>query len=171
MHHQRRSIRLRHYDYSQAGAYFVTICTKDRKCLFGEVTDNEMRLNRFGKAVAGVWQAIPERFSGIELDAFVVMPNHLHGILMIPYRSAREDEPEAASSADNPHLGDLIRVLKAVSTRQIRQMGYESFAWQRNYYEHIIRNEDSLASIREYIVLNPLKWALDRDNPVNFKNL
>lgn len=179
--HQRRSIRLRHYDYSQAGAYFVTICTRDRQCLFGEVVENEMRLNQSGKTVARVWHSLPERFPEIELDAFVVMPNHFHGILMIPYRLshqdysgrnelrpyARKDEPEAASSAGNPHLGELVRILKAVSTRQIRQMGYGLFAWQRNYFEHIIRDEKSLASIREYILLNPLKWALDRENPVN----
>ncbi len=171
----RRSIRLQGYDYSQAGAYFVTVCTHNRTCCFGEIVDGHMRLNSLGELVLATWLDLPGRFVQVSLDAFVVMPNHIHGILHITPVGAQFIAPDSTEQgamnqgAINraPTLGAVVRVLKAVSTRQIRLAGHGAFAWQRNYYEHIIRNEDSLARIREYIENNPLQWALDRENPAN----
>jgi len=192
----RRSLRLQGYDYAQAGGYFVTICTKDRACLFGEVVDGKMRLNDAGNSVVAEWQFLTRRFAGVETDAFVVMPNHVHGIVFIlpedtnPRRGAIHRASSGTSAMERdamncaptkaayahagtmnhaPTLGEIVRAFKAVTTRRIRQQGSTAFAWQRNYYEHIIRNEDSLARIREYIINNPLQWAMDRENPANFK--
>jgi len=160
--HHRRSIRLGDYDYSRPGAYFVTICIKDRECLLGEVTDGHMRLNDIGRAVQMEWVRLPERFQSAELDEFVIMPNHLHGIIHVGAPFMAPDEPGAINRA--PTLGEMVRTFKAVSTHAIRR-SRTSFQWQRNYYEHIIRNEHELALTREYIVNNPAQWALDRENP------
>lgn len=178
MHH-RRSLRLQGYDYSQAGAYFVTICTHNRACLFGEVVDGEMRLNETGRMVASALQAISDHFPQVDVDAFVVMPNHVHGIIVINGVGAQFIAPnthETDAAAINlgainraPTLGDMVRAFKARSTRDIRLREPGVSVWQRNYYEHIVRNEDDLARIREYIVNNPLQWALDRENPANRK--
>ena len=178
-HPNRRSLRLKGYDYAQAGAYFVTICTQGRVCLFGEVVDGEMRLNAAGAVVDAEWHGLPRRFPGVQTDAFVVMPNHVHGIIHV---GARFIAPEFVSSIQTgvadydtgamnraPTVGDIVRAFKAVTTRRIRQHGMANFGWQRNYYEHIIRNEASLDGIRAYIVNNPLQWALDREHPENWK--
>ncbi len=175
---RRRSLRLRGYDYTQAGAYFVTLCTRDRACLFGEIVDGEVSHNDAGRIVQSEWEALPDRFSGIDVDAFIVMPNHVHGILWINPVGARFIAPRFVAPHDvdagvpgamnrAPTLGEIIRAFKAVATRRLRQTGVSEFAWQRNYYEHIIRDEASLHGIREYIANNPLQWALDRENPVN----
>lgn len=160
--HHRHSIRLRDYDYSQPGAYFVTVCVKDRKCLFGEVMDGAMRLNDTGRAVQAEWVRLPERFLSVSLDEFVIMPNHLHGIIHVGAPFMAPAEPGAINRALT--LGEMVRTFKAASTRTIRRSG-TSFQWQRNYYEHVIRNENELARVREYIVNNPAQWALDRENP------
>jgi len=166
--HHRRSIRLRGYDYSQAGAYFVTICTNNRECLFGEVVDGEMRWNDAGRMVNKCWYEIPAHFPHVELDAFVVMPNHVHGIIVVgaPFM-APHDSGAMNQGAMNraPTLGGMVRSFKAVATRRLRQAGCSAFAWQRNYYEHIIRNEESLDRIRRYIADNPARWSFDRENP------
>jgi REP element-mobilizing transposase RayT len=171
--HHRRSIRLRGYDYSQAGAYFVTVCVQGREPLFGDVVDGEMRLNDAGQMVAQCWQELPAHFPHLELDEFVVMPNHMHGIIIVgapfmaPYGSCAMNlgaiNPGAINRAPTG-LGEIVRSFKAVATRRIRQAGVSAFAWQRNYYEHIIRDEESLNRIREYIANNPLQWAFDREN-------
>ncbi|KJS74862.1 MAG: transposase [Serpentinimonas sp.] len=177
----RRSLRLQGYDYAQAGAYFVTICTQDRACVFGAITDGAMRHNDAGRLIKSEWDALPGRFPGIEADGFIVMPNHVHGILWIPPTDTPSNATVGAQfiapstqCATNqgamnraPTLGDIVRAFKAVVTRRLRQMGLAEFSWQRNYYEHIIRNDEALNHIREYIVNNPLQWALDRENPEN----
>jgi REP element-mobilizing transposase RayT len=171
--HHRRSIRLRGYDYSQAGAYFVTVCVQGRERLFGDVVDGEMRLNDAGQMVAQCWHELPAHFPHLELDEFVVMPNHMHGIIIVgapfmaPYGPGAVNQGAVNQGAINraPTLGEIVRSFKALATRRIRQAGVTAFAWQRNYYEHIIRDEESLNRIREYIVNNPLQWALDRENP------
>lgn len=167
----RRSIRLRAYDYTQAGAYFVTICTHDRVCCLGEVVNNEMRLNDSGRRVHEQWHALPHRFSQVKPDTFVVMPNHIHGIFFIVAAQfvAPNDQDVIPTGAINraPTVGEIMRTFKAVSTRRIHQDGRDDFAWQRNYYEHIIRNESALARIRDYIINNPQQWTLDRENPAS----
>lgn len=174
--HHRRSIRLKGYDYSQAGAYFVTICTQNRVCLFGEIVDGEMRLNDAGKIVADSWQWLASQYDYIELDEWVIMPNHIHGIIVVNERrgDSRIAPTQIAPTQTGPTgkrkpIGRLIGAFKTVSTKHINIMrGMAGIpVWQRNYYEHIIRNDESLNRIREYIANNPLQWALDRDNPAH----
>ncbi len=155
---KRRSIRLRHYDYSRLGAYFVTICAYERRCLFGRIADGQVILGPIGRIVAQEWVKSSEMRRDVEVDAFVVMPNHLHGIILL-------GRSEAAAAA-RP-LGSVIRGFKAATTHVVAEAGHGPAhpLWQRNYYEHIIRNEESLESIRAYIADNPARWAQDRQNP------
>jgi REP element-mobilizing transposase RayT len=155
---RRRPLRLSGYDYAQAGAYFVTICAYERRCLFGRITDAHALLNPVGEIVVREWVASADMRRDVELDAFVIMPNHLHGILLL-------GRSEAAATA-RP-LGAVVRGLKAATTRAVAAAGHflSHPLWQRNYYEHIIRNEESLETIRAYIADNPAKWAHDRQNP------
>jgi REP element-mobilizing transposase RayT len=177
--HKRRSIRLCGYDYSLAGAYFITICTQDRACLFGDVVDGEMRLNYAGKIVHDEWLRTADMRSNVELDAFVVMPNHFHAIVFLNDEPRRGDRPVAPTQSTantmarpagpTPHsIGAIMAGFKSASTKHINEIRHTRGApvWQRNYYEHIIRDDESLHRIREYIANNPLQWALDRENPV-----
>ena len=167
--HHRRSIRLRGYDYSQAGAYFITLCAQNRECLFGYVLGDAIRLNDAGRFVKNVWDALPDHYAGVTLDAFVVMPNHVHGIILLHDVGAQFIAPNNDQGAINraPTVGEIIRAFKARCTHGINQLrsvrGVST--WQRNYYEHIIRNEPSLQEIRKYISNNPAQWANDRENP------
>ena len=167
--HHRRSIRLHSYDYSQAGAYFITLCTQKRECLFGDVVGDAMRLNDVGHRVQNVWDALPQHYSRVELDSFVVMPNHIHGIVVLNDAGAQFIAPNNDDGAMNraPTIGEIIRAFKARCTHSVNQLrGTKGLSiWQRNYYEHIIRNESSLKEIREYIANNPAQWANDRENP------
>ena len=203
--HRRRSIRLDGYDYSQEGLYFVTLCTRDRAALFGRITGGRMELNRAGEIAAASWVWLSRRYTRIELDEYVVMPNHLHGIVVIareiesaPVKShnvvvsqgankkgasrraptgrptnswldddaASERMPRHMCSALKP-LGGIIGAFKTVSSRKINEFSgnREIKIWQRNYFEHVIRDEKSLERIREYIVCNPAKWQSDKENP------
>lgn len=167
----RRSIRLKGYDYSQAGAYFVTICTQDRVYLFGEVVDGEMRLNEWGEIVRQCWFDIPAHFPKAALDEFVVMPNHIHGIIVLV------DSPVGATHASplptqprgpqRQSIASIVGSYKSAVAKRINQQRGTPGApvWQRNYYEHIIRNDESLNRIRQYIAENPLRWEVDRENP------
>lgn len=182
---QRRSIRLKNYDYSQAGAYFVTICAQNRECLFGEIVDGVMQLNDAGLMVQSVWNDIPTFYPNVETDAFVVMPNHIHGVVVLVGATPRgrpdigrghPDIGQAQRPAPTLHLtlGDVVHRIKTMTTKRyadhVKHSGWPAFPgrlWQRNYYEHIIRDEASLARIREYISNNPWRWALDHDNPAS----
>lgn len=169
--HHRRSIRLSGYDYAQSGAYFVTICTQNRACLFGSVTGGKVRLNDAGRIIQSMWSELPGRFSQVDADRFVVMPNHIHGIFVVgaqfiaPSSSGMVEDAARGAMNHAPTVGEIIRTYKAVSTRMIRSTISVDFRWQRNYYEHIVRNEESLNRIRQYIVDNPIRWDSDRDNP------
>jgi putative transposase len=167
--HDRRSLRLNGYDYAQAGAYFVTICTQDRACLFGDIVDGEVRLNGYGSAVHEEWLRSAELRQNVELDAFTIMPNHMHGIVVITdgRGTARRAPTEQFGKPVANSLPTIMRAFKSASTRRINQIQNApgTHVWQRNYYEHVIRNDRELNRIREYIATNPLKWALDRDNP------
>jgi len=157
----RRRLRLPHYDYAAAGAYFITVCTHDRACLFGDIREGAMRTNAFGQAVETCWNDLTRHYPHVTLDAFVVMPNHVHGIILLAC-------PETASSTRHA-LPEIVRALKSFSARRIdaiRNASSQS-VWQRGYYEHIIRNDISLDEIRNYIVANPACWATDRNNPAN----
>jgi putative transposase len=226
--HHRRSIRLRGYDYRQAGAYFVTLCVHNRECMLGDIADDAMVLSRSGEMVSQAWTWLAEQYPYVALDEWVVMPNHLHGIIVIldtdgprdvavgavrepplhanaplsppgdhvlhatvgAHRDAplprAEDAPPSPphdaplpgpGEALHPRLGDaprrkplgqLIGAFKVASTKNINVLRGTPGAvvWQRNYYEHVIRNEDELNRARVYIANNPRQWALDRENPL-----
>jgi len=238
--HHRRSVRLKGYDYSQAGAYFVTVCVQDRACLFGEVVGDQMHLNEAGRLVLAEWNALPVRFPAVTLDVFGVMPNHIHGIIVVtaagivarqapvgatlvvaptPAASVMEERESAdvarsrattrvapttspaasapaasvpavsvraapvpaasvtatsarVSAAPTSPLGDIVGAFKSLTTglyiHGVKQLGWPPFRgrlWQRNYHEHIIRDDESLQRIRQYIVDNPACWASDPENP------
>ena len=165
----RKSIRLKGYDYAQPGAYFVTVCTQDRACVFGEIVDGQMRLNTMGRIAADCWQAIPGHFQAAELDAWVAMPNHFHGIVWmtdVPV-GATHASPLHASDPPRRPLGTIIGSFKSATTKRINMLRGTpgTPVWQRNYHEHIIRNEDVLCRIRQYILDNPSHWPMDRENP------
>jgi len=158
--HHRRSIRLRGYDYARGGAYFLTICAQDRACLFADIVAGDLCLNAAGRMIQSTWQGLPAFYPGVDIDEFVVMPNHVHGIVMVA------DSPMALS------LPDLVHRFKTLTTKcytdGVKGLGWAAFRgrlWQRNYHEHIIRNEDALHCIRQYIADNPSNWPVDRDNP------
>jgi putative transposase len=163
--HHRRSIRLKGYDYAQPGAYFVTICVRERECALGDVVDGGMVLNDLGEIVCESWSWLAEQYPYVTLDEWVVMPNHLHGIIII------DDDDGRGASRRTPTkrkpLGQLVGAFKTVSTKRINQIhdNAGTLFWQRGFYEHIVRNERELDAIRQYITDNPLKWELDRDNP------
>jgi len=168
--HHRRSIRLRGYDYSRPGAYFITICTQDRACLFGEIVDGKIRMNDAGKIVHDEWLRTADIRPNVELDAFVVMPNHLHGIIVLhPDRRGtlqRAPTVEQFGKPTSNTIPTIVRLFKSAVTKRINEHRGTPGArvWQRNYYEHIIRNEKSLNNIHEYIANNPMKWKWDREN-------
>jgi putative transposase len=170
-HH--RSIRISGYDYSQSGAYFVTICVNKRQGLFGTIVNNQMQLNRYGKIADTSWQWLSQAYDYVESDEWIMMPNHLHGIIFISpdniistdCRGCSRTAPTGESKIKP--LGRLIGVFKTISTKQInfilKTRGVPF--WQRNFYEHVIRDDHALNRIREYINTNPLRWDLDRENP------
>lgn len=192
--HHRRSIRLRDYDYARDGVYYVTVCVHGRECLFGEITDEGMRLSCFGEIVREEWMRSAEIRKEIVLDEFVVMPNHLHGIMVINggvgatgpvarngdaddngddgHDRATRREGDPAGRPYGPvsgSVGAIIGQFKSIATKRINALRDNPGCpvWQRNYHERVIRTERELAAIREYIVNNPAQWALDQENPAN----
>ena len=167
--HRRRSRRLKGYDYSQAGAYFITICTRNRECTFGDVIDGEMLSNEAGHIVMEEWMKSADIRGEIELDAFAVMPNHVHGIIVITdrCRGVWPYAPTGTLRSPSRTAGALVRAFKSACTLHINQMhnARGTPVWQRNYYEHVIRDEDDLNRIREYILDNPARWEEDEENP------
>ena len=166
--HNRLSIRLKNYDYSKSGLYFVTICTENRECLLGDIVVGVGRdrpvlmiLNQYGKIIENVWGSLPDHHP-VELDAFQIMPNHVHFILHI-VSGARPMITGASRRAPTGTLGFVVGMFKTECTKQINKLqntpGQKIF--QRNYYEHIIRTENDLNKIREYIINNPLMWKND----------
>jgi REP element-mobilizing transposase RayT len=163
-----RSIRLQGYDYAQEGMYFFTVCTYKRQLLFGDVGNGEVKLNDFGHVVCDEWRKSTDIRREIALDAFVVMPNHVHGIVMVTDRDVGATGRSPFLPGPPKHsLGSFIAGLKAAVTKRINEVRGTPKApvWQRNYYEHVIRNEESLQRIREYILNNPAQWDLDPENP------
>ena len=171
--HHRRSIRLSGYDYSQPGAYFVTICTHAGECLLGEVGSGVVALSIYGKIAEAVWRALPKHFAWIEIDALVVMPNHIHVVVAIFERASGGTPTGHQASAsiihgtDRGSLGAIVQNFKSVVARRINQVRHTPGApvWQRNYYEHVIRTSADLERVRQYIAENPLRWELDEQNP------
>ena len=164
--HHRRSVRLKNYDYAESGAYFVTVISQNRQCIFGEVVDGKIELNEFGHILAEEWERSNKIRQEIELDAFVVMPNHIHGIVTIDVVGATGRSP-SPSGPPKRSLGAFVGGFKSAVTTRINQFrGTPGAAiWQRNYYEHVTRDEESLNRIRQYILDNPARWASDPENP------
>jgi putative transposase len=192
--HHRRSIRWQGYNYSQSGAYFITICSQNRECLFGNIEDGKILLNDAGKLVLNFWNDLPNHYENLGLDEVIIMPNHIHGIAVIGMDTvgAIHESPSLnkasfsnelplhhESSIPNESLNPLIQKrrnmilskiigrLKMVSSKHINEnrQTHGISVWQRNYYEHIIRNEKSLIDIRNYIINNPINWENDKENP------
>lgn len=176
---RRRALRLRDFDYTQAAAYFVTVCTHHRARLFGEITNGKILLHDPGRIVQAAWQALPQHYPHVRLDVFVVMPNHVHGIVILaPVDSVgaglagagfKPAPTELPTIAKRHGLPEIVRAFKTFSARRVNaaRTAPGTPLWQRNYYEHVVRDEDELNRIREYIDLNPLQWDLDRENPRN----
>lgn len=162
--HHRRSIRLREFDYSSIGGYFITTCVQNRECLFGNIVDDVMLLNDAGRLVKSAWNGLPERFPSIELDVFVAMPNHVHFIVNI----AVPAEKDGAGQGHAPTLDRIVGAFKSISASQVNRLLSRTGQplWQRNYFERVIRNESELQGLRDYIIHNPLKWADDTENPI-----
>lgn len=165
--HHRRSIRLQGYDYARPGGYFITVVTNERECLFGEVVEGEVQLNDRGKIAEDCWCAIPDHFPGIELGIFVVMPNHIHGIINIATHSGgtmyRAPTTEGFGAPVAGSIPTIVRTYKAAVTRRIARELNGGMIWQRNYYEHIIRNEEDYNRIYNYIENNPARWEQDSE--------
>jgi REP element-mobilizing transposase RayT len=164
--HGRKDMRLRGYDYSQAGAYFVTLCLERRQCLLGSVVDAEMRLSALGQMIEQVWADLPHHYAHVELDQFILLPNHLHGIVFLTGDSTGGRPRRAVD------LPKLITGFKIFTTREHRKgsvigrwQGIEGKLWQKSYFDRVIRNDRELKALREYIANNPLRWHLDRENP------
>jgi REP element-mobilizing transposase RayT len=205
----RRSIRLPLFDYSTHGAYFVTICVHQKKCMFGEIEDGEMRLNEVGEMIKNTWLEIPNHFESVELDVYAILPNHFHGILWIipiinqpivgapdmfgqgqalplvgaPLVGARTNQPIVGAplvgarsnirvgTRPTPTLGDVVGAFKSITSVEYFRMLKNNQTiilntklWQRNYYEHIIRDDNDLEKIQKYVLENPLKWEFDHEN-------
>ncbi len=164
--HRRRSIRLCGYDYAQPGAYFITLCTWMQECLFGEIMNGDMRLNETGRIVVQEWYRTEQIRQNIELDVWVVMPNHFHGILLISDGRGTARRAPTMERFAKPVAGSIptiVRSFKSAVTKHINKLRGTSAVplWQRNYWEHIIRDATDLNRIQEYIRNNPARWEQD----------
>jgi len=188
--HHRRSVRLRHYDYAQPGAYFVTICAWQRECVFGIINDGTMKLNEYGVIVQNYLDQISGHFPNVEIDLHIIMPNHVHGIIVInncrgevpspliatpiitqPLSNMHKPSKKGGETPPlrRPSLGHIVAYFKYQTTKHINRTRNTPGmpVWQRNYHDRVIRNEKELQEIRQYIRHNPLQWDRDDENPVN----
>jgi len=191
MRYNRHSIRLKEYDYSQDGYYFVTTCTQDRKCLFGEIKNGKMTLNEFGTIVDNKIHEL-KTYKNVDVDIYCVMPNHIHMIIRIvgagpcacpntgltrgSWMGSIREWSTGSTQGSTPTVGECVKRLKTLTTRiYIDGINHDDWSpfnkriWQRNFYEHIIRNERELYMIRQYIIDNPKNWEKDRNNEKNVK--
>ena len=175
---QRRSLRLRGYDYSQPGAYFITICVEQQKCLFGEIIKGKMQLNVTGEIVAEWWNCIPQHFPSVKTEDFVIMPNHIHGIISwnidVGTGSPRPQNTLIVGTVshrhkDSPSLGTIVGYFKYQSTKYINELDNTPGRriWQSRYHDHVIRDDIDFGRLREYIQNNPKQWELDQLHPDN----
>ncbi len=176
MRGHRKTIRLRDYDYSDPGGYFLTICTHSREELLGKIVNQEMRLSGPGEVVRQWWLRLEERFPDVELDSCIIMPNHIHGIVIILEKERKDvgalhELPlqDTKRTRRRMVLPRVVGYFKMNSAKQVNRLSVSSAnpLWQRNHYEHVIRNQYELSKIREYIENNPAKWDLDRENPLS----
>ena len=177
---KRKTIRLQDFDYRQPGFYIATICVKDHRLMFGNIVNDKMQLNSVGQVALATWATLAQRFPGIELDAYIVMPNHVHGIIYlkeeqpilykkpnterVPERFKAYMQDAAKPYKRMPALWEIIRTFKAAATYRIHKTGTQEFAWQESYYESVLADERSLNNRRLYIANNPARWAEDSLN-------
>jgi len=162
----RRSIRLAGYDYSSAGAYFVTICAFHRAMLFGEICGAKMIPSILGAIIEATWGDLPNRLPSVALDAFAVMPNHLHGIVVLHREKRAETSSAPTTEKPSVTLARVVRTFKSIARLQVKQqIGRALPLWQRGYFEHIVRSGKALRAIQRYIWENPARWEFDRENP------
>jgi putative transposase len=163
------SARLQSHDYSANGAYFVTICVEHHRCVFGTVKDSRCIHSELGEVASRFWEEAPQHHQGVEMGDFVVMPNHLHGIIWLVDRVwTHEDLRPRQKAFESPAAGSLsvvVRFFKSAVTRWANRNGHVGFKWQERFYDHVVRNKNSLDYIREYIARNPENWAYDFSNP------
>jgi len=170
---QRKPNRLRNFDYSDNGWYFVTVCAHKRQNMFGGIEKEKMILNQYGKIAKQCWSNIPKHYANVEIDEFTIMPNHVHGIVIIHNSNQRVGNKNFCSLQNenipwqtklSKSLSSIIRGFKIGVTEYYHNDNLHIFAWQKSFYDHIIRNEYSLFRIREYIRNNPINWEEDRNN-------
>ena len=170
---QRKSMRLNEYDYSSPGYYYVTFCTKDRIEWFGKVEKEQMIYNTYGETACQIWENIPFHYRNVDTDEYIVMPNHIHGVIVIREKNVGTEQCSVPTKTMNKRYGLLSKVVKSfkdVYKKTLRnQFHVDDFDWQRSFYDHIIRSEKSLYHIRRYIINNPLKWEVDKNNPKNWE--
>ena len=185
LRHHRRSIRLTGYDYAQAGEYYVTLCVKDRDCILGEILQNEVRLSRIGEIVKQCWEGIPKHFSNAMLDEFIIMPNHLHGIVILVGTRHAVSQPITSSQREKiplqmgeefgkPICGSLstiMRSFKSAAANRIHSKGYPEFAWQSRFHDHILRDTYDLDRVRRYMRNNPTRWFENSRKEMNVLEL
>jgi len=188
MIHQRKYMRLRGRDYSSPGCYFVTICVKNKECFLADMVNGKVAPNEYGKIVESRWKWLKNQYAYVEVDAFVVLPNHVHGLIKIKKESAviNHDIPSqgfvvtgrdlslptisalttlAPAIAKNKSLSDIIGAFKMTSSKDIHLAGFPNFFWQRSFFEKIVRSEMEANKIRQYIINNPENWGCDDENP------
>ncbi len=165
---RKSSPRLQGFDYSTTGYYFITICTADKGPRFGSINNGQMVLNDSGTIVEDAWRDLSNHYANLQLDEFIVMPNHFHAIAILDQGNV--DRFENLSLRNDHDLPEIVRGFKTWSARRVNEHEGKTGTplWQRSFYDHIIRDDKDLESIREYIVNNPLKWELDKENPRNF---
>ncbi len=180
MQPKRKSQRKKDYDYSQPGYYAVTICTQGRSCLFGIIDNDDMQLNDAGRMVNNTWHEIQDHYPGVELDVMQIMPNHLHGIIVVcvgtaprgrPYPGKEKGQARGPVPTGFLSLPDVIERFKSLTTTRyiegVKNAGWLSFPgklWQRSYHDRIIRNATELTKFRTYICNNPSEWDTDENN-------
>jgi REP element-mobilizing transposase RayT len=184
----RQLIRLKGYDYKKEGAYLVTICTFDRQCNLGIIDNGIIKLSPIGETVKKYWNEIPDHFDNVVLDKFVIIPKHIHGILVIDKKIKSDNVKDAKcrgvkfnapTNTKNQYYSDIspepgsisviVRTFKSTITRWCKKNGFRNFRWQPNFYDRIIRNDKELSHVRQYIINNPLNWQVDEYHLVNFE--
>lgn len=169
--HRRRSIRLKEYNYSEEGGYYVTICTHNKECMFGKIANGEMRLNDLGKIVREEWLKTATMRQNVKLEEFVVMPNHLHGVIILRSDSRgtlqRAPTTERFGKPTSNSIPTIVRLFKSATTKRINQLRNtpKMPVWQRNYWEHVIRDGNDLTRVNKYIHNNIVQWQYDEENP------
>ncbi len=172
MYPKRKQIRLRYFDYALSGAYYITICSHEKKCIFSDIEDDVVILSPIGKIIEEEWRKTHDVRPSVIIDDFVIMPNHIHAIIIFADGKGTNEIPDTDSpfrslgGSEGESVSAIISQVKSIVTKRARrELGFNSEIWQRSFYEHIIRDDNDMRRIRDYIKLNPLEWHLDQEHP------